>query len=377
MSTASKINANDLQTNSTAVALVGAETLKQLGLAETDLRQIQEVATRIQEGNPLSVAEFGRDVAEHTTAYADSLLDQVRNSDLDEAGAKLSQVVSVAQALNLGPLSDRRSRIPVFGPMLDRVRLGSGKIMAQFDTTRVQIEKLVTEVSQTQGNIARRNSGLEEMFTAVREEHRLLGVHIAAGKIRLEQIQAQATDLRASIENDPARLQELSDLDSMAATLDKRIGDLMALQLSAFQSLPMIRMLQTNNQALIDKFHTISAITVPAWKRQFMLALSLNEQRNAVQLANQIDDATNDLLKRNAQLLYRNSVETAKANQRLVIDVATLKSVQDTLISTVQDVIKVQQEGVSQRRAAEKEIQGMRLDLHKRLSSGDVTKELH
>ncbi len=366
-----------MQATNAAVAVITADTLKQLGLVEADLSQIQDVATRIQEGNPLSVAEFGRDVAEHTSAYADSLLDQVRNSDLDEAGSKLSQVVAVAQELNLGALSDRRSRIPLIGPLIDRARLGSGKIMAKFDTAREQIEKLVGEVSQTQQNISQRNAGLEEMFGAVREEHRLLGVHIAAGKQRLAEIQAHATELRATIENDPARLQELSDLDALASTLDKRIGDLMALQHSAFQSLPMIRMLQSNNQALIDKFHTISAITVPAWKRQFMLALSLNEQRNAVQLANQIDDATNDLLKRNAELLHRNSVETAKANQRLVIDVATLKSVQDTLINTVQDVIKIQQEGVTQRRAAEKEIQGMRLNLQKRLSRAEDKKELH
>src|SRR5690606_39451352 len=84
----------------------------------------------------------------------------------------------------------------------------------------------------------------------------------------------------------------------------------------AMQSLPTIRMIQANNQALIDKFHTIREITVPAWKRQFMLAITLNEQQNAVQLATHIDDTTNDLLKRNADLLHRNSVETARANQR-------------------------------------------------------------
>ena len=128
---------------------------------------------------------------------------------------------------------------------------------------------------------------------------------------------------------------------------------------------------------LVDKFHTIREITVPAWKRQFMLALTLNEQRNAVQLATKIDDTTNDLLKRNAELLHRNSVETAKANQRLVIDVDTLQKVQATLIQTVEDVIKIQREGVAQRKAAEKEIQGMRLDLQKRLGRVEEVKELH
>lgn len=166
-------------------------------------------------------------------------------------------------------------------------------------------------------------------------------------------------------------------MDALISNLDKRIGDLTALQQSAMQSLPTIRMIQANNQMLVDKFHTIREITVPAWKRQFMLALTLNEQRNAVQLATKIDDTTNDLLKRNAELLHRNSVETAKANQRLVIDVDTLQKVQATLIQTVEDVIKIQREGVAQRKAAEKEIQGMRLDLQKRLGRTDEVKELH
>ena len=348
-------------------ALVGVD-LMALGLQEQDMPEIQALAARIQVDNPLTVAEFGREVAEHTSGYADSLLDQVRNSDLDEAGAKLSEVVSVAQALNVSALSDRRSRIPLLGPLIDKFTLKGNRLMGQFDSTRQQIERLVAEVDATQESMVARNAGLEAMFVSVRAEHRLLGIHIAAGKQRLAELQVQANGLRAALGNDPARVQPLSDLDALVDNLDKRIGNLSALQHSAMQSLPSIRMIQANNQMLVDKFHTIREITVPAWKRQFMLALTLNEQRNAVQLANLIDDTTNDLLKRNAELLQRNSVETARANQRLVIDIGTLQKVQATLIQTVEEVIKIQKEGVAKRQAVEKELHGMRIDLQKRLS---------
>lgn len=353
----------------TSFALTG-ETLKEYGLQEADIGQIQQVAERIQPDNPLSVAEFGRDVADHTSRYADGLLDQVRNSDLDEAGTKLTQVVSIARKLNAGPLSDKRSKIPLVGPLLDRIRLRSVDIMGQFDTTRNQIETLIAEVGDKQDAVRERNTQLEEMFAAVREEHHMLGVHIAAGRMRLAELQAQAQRQREGLgsSNDPASVQAMADLDAMIANLDKRVGDLVALQHSAMQSLPTIRMIQANNQMLVDKFHTIREITVPAWKRQFMLALALNEQRNSVQLANAIDDTTNDLLKRNADLLHRNSVETARANQRLVIDVDTLRQVQDSLIQTVEDVIRIQREGVQQRRTAEKQIQTMRTDLQARLT---------
>lgn len=342
--------------------------LQALGLRTTDIAEIEQVARRITADNPQTVAEFGRDVAEHTSRYADSLLDQVRNSDLDEAGAKLTQVVSIARGLNMTSLTDRRSKLPIVGTLIDKMRLRGKNFMGRFDTTREQIESLVAEVNATQQGVASRNKGLNDMFDAVREEHRLLGVHIAAGRVRLGGMQEQASALRESTGNDPAKVQELADLDALVANLDKRIGDLVALQHSAMQSLPTIRMIQANNQMLVDKFHTIREITVPAWKRQFMVALSLNEQRNAVELANVIDDTTNDLLKRNSELLHRNSVETAKANQRLVIDVETLKQVQTNLIKTVEDVIRIQQEGVQKRREAEKQIEAMRGDLRARMT---------
>lgn len=371
------------ETNSTKTELAHSKTfdltpavLDSLGLQATDLVEIEQVAQRIQATNPASVSEFGRDVAEHTSSYADSLLDQVRNSDLDAAGAKLTEVVTIARGLNIGPLSDKRSRLPIIGPLIDKVRLKSSNIMGQFDTTREQIDTLIAEVQTTQTSVATRNMGLSEMFQAVREEHRLLGVHIAAGKVRLTTLKADADQMRGNIGNNPGRVQELADLDAMISNLDKRIGDLMALQHSAMQSLPTIRMIQANNQMLVDKFHTIREITVPAWKRQFMLALSLNEQRNAVQLATTIDDTTNDLLRRNSELLHRNSVETARANQRLVIDVDTLKEVQNNLIKTVEDVIRIQSEGVQHRKAAEKQIEAMRGDLRNKLTRQPGAKDV-
>lgn len=342
-----------------------------LGLTHEDLPQVREMAARIQPSDPMSVAEFGRDVAEHTSRYADELLAQVRNKDLDEAGAKLGQVVSIARGLNVHALSDRRSRIPVVGRFIDKARLKANNVMGQFETTKQQIDSLVSEVGVTQKSLGARNVTLETMFQAVKDEQRLLGLHIAAGKVRLSELQHAADSLRIAVSG-PTDVQQLADLDAVVANLDIRVGSLLAMQQSALQTLPQIRMIQASNQVLVDKFHTIKEVTVPAWKRQFMLALSLNEQQTAVQLATAVDDATNDLLRRNAELLHRNAVGTAKANQRLVIDVETLKHVQDTLIKTVEDVIKIQQDGAEQRRSAEKQIEGMRGQLQQRLTRSGV-----
>ncbi|WP_306555927.1 toxic anion resistance protein [Acidovorax sp.] len=363
------------QTGSSLAVLDDAE-LQKLGLTNADRSEITQVALRIRPDNPLTVSEFGRDVGEHTSGYADSLLDQVRNRDLDAAGEKLTAVVNVAKRMNLGVLSDKRSRLPIVGRLVDRMRLRAGSIMGEFDTTREQIDSLVREVETTQSGIRERNAGLEEMHVGVREEHRLLGIHIAAGKIRLGEIRAQLQQVRAGGQVDIQTAHEIADLESVATNLEKRVNDLMVLQHSALQSLPMIRLIQSNNQMLADKFHTVREITVPAWKRQFMLKLTLNEQRNAVELADTIDNTTNDLLKSNAELLHRNSVETAKANQRLVIDVDTLREVQTTLIKSVEDVIRIHQEGISNFRKAEAQIETMRGDLQAKLSRTPAAKQL-
>ena len=140
--------------------------------------------------------------------------------------------------------------------------------------------------------------------------------------------------------------------------------DLRTLQQSALQTLPMIRIIQSNNLMLVDKFYAIKNITLPAWKNQISLALSLNEQKNSVELANTIDDATNELLRRNAELLHDNSVKTARANQRAVIDVETLEYVQNTLIKTVNDVIQIQKEGMQQRVQATEKLKSLQSNLN-------------
>jgi uncharacterized protein YaaN involved in tellurite resistance len=200
------------------------------------------------------------------------------------------------------------------------------------------------------------------MFNGVQEEYRQLGIYIAAGRIKQVEVQQEIATLSQQ-EQDPKTNQRVYDLNHLANNLEKRVSDLQVLQQSAMQTLPMIRIIQSNNMMLVDKFYAIKNITLPAWKNQISLAISLNEQRNSVQLANTIDDATNELLKRNADLLHQNSVDTAKANQRSVIDIETLEHVQNTLIKTVNDVIQIQKEGMQKREEASTRIKALQSNL--------------
>lgn len=330
---------------------------------------VADLVAQLEGGSLEAVHSFGRDLGAATTQQADVLLGQIQSRELEVIGGHLSQIVVAAKTLNLGPLSEQRSRIPLIGALVDKVRLKGESLRGKFQDVRAQIETLLAEVQTMQGGLAQRVEMLEHNFESVRNEHALLGAHIEAGGIAQARLTQRLAMDSALASNDPLQAQALQDRKTALNALEKRVTDMRVLQHAALQQLPMIRMVQSNNRMLIEKFYTIKELTVPAWKRQFTLALSLNEQKNAVELANSIDDATNDFLRENARLLKTNTLATAKANQRLVIDIDTLKEVHDSLMSTVQEVLRINKEGLQMRGAAQAQLQAMRQQLTEQLGA--------
>lgn len=322
--------------------------LQSIGLQPADFQDVMAAHKELAEINHNAVAEYGKNIATKTSSYTDELLNLVQNKDLDATGQKLNQVVQVAQQLNTSSILNKSKNSGFFGSILSKFKGAKNSFDQHFNTTKEQIDALVKEIETSQNGLKARVNTLDKMFGGVQEEYKQLGVYVAAGKLKEQEIQQEIAVLTAQ-EQDQTTTQKIYDLNHLANNLEKRVSDLQVLQQSAMQTLPMIRIIQSNNLMLVDKFYAIKNITLPAWKNQISLAISLQEQKNSVQLANSIDDATNELLKRNADLLHQNSVDTAKANQRSVIDIETLEHVQNTLIKTVNDVIQIQKEGMQKR----------------------------
>ncbi|WDZ52534.1 toxic anion resistance protein [Acinetobacter vivianii] len=325
--------------------------LKELGLQPQDLAEVMDAHKELAEISTTVVAEYGKNIANKTSTYTDELLSLVQNKDLDSTGQKLNEVVQVAQQLNTSSILNKSKSSGFFGGLLSKLKGAKQNFDQHFNTTKEQIDVLVKEIESSQSGLKARVGTLDKMFDAVQDEYKQLGVYIAAGQLKQQDIQQQISAL-TSQEQDQQITQQIYDLNHLANNLEKRVSDLQVLQQSAMQTLPMIRIIQSNNLMLVDKFYAIKNITLPAWKNQISLAISLQEQKNSVQLAQAIDDTTNELLRRNAELLHQNSVDTAKANQRSVIDVETLEHVQNTLIKTVNDVIQIQKEGMQKRAEA-------------------------
>lgn len=322
--------------------------LQSIGLQPADFQDVMAAHKELAEINHNAVAEYGKNIATKTSSYTDELLNLVQNKDLDATGQKLNQVVQVAQQLNTSSILNKSKNSGFLGSLLSKFKGAKNSFDQHFNTTKEQIDALIKEIETSQNGLKARVNTLDKMFGGVQEEYKQLGVYVAAGKLKEQEIQQEIAVLTAQ-EQDQSTTQKIYDLNHLANNLEKRVSDLQVLQQSAMQTLPMIRIIQSNNLMLVDKFYAIKNITLPAWKNQISLAISLQEQKNSVQLANSIDDATNELLKRNADLLHQNSVDTAKANQRSVIDIETLEHVQNTLIKTVNDVIQIQKEGMQKR----------------------------
>ena len=337
--------------------------LQEIGLQQDDFNAVLAARKELAEINHNAVAEYGKNIATQTSGYTDELLNLVQNKDLDVTGQLLNQVVQVAQQLNTSSILNKKKNSGFFGGLISKIKGAKNNIDMHFNTTKEQIDTLVKEIEKSQSGLKARVDTLDRMFHGVQSEYKQLGVYIAAGKLKQDEIQQEISTLTSQAQ-DQTTTQRVYDLNHLANNLEKRVSDLQVLQQSAMQTLPMIRIIQSNNLMLVDKFYAIKNITLPAWKNQISLAISLNEQKNSVQLANTIDDATNDLLKRNADLLHQNSVDTAKANQRSVIDIETLEHVQNTLIKTVNDVIQIQKEGMQKRAEATTRLRSLQDNLN-------------
>lgn len=345
--------------------------LKEIGLNEADFEKVLSARKDLQELNYHAIAEYGKNIAKQTSSYTDELLSLVQNKDLEATGQKLNEVVQVAQQLNTSSILNQKKNSGFLGKLMNKIKGAKNSFDMAFNTTKEQLDALIKEVEVSQSGLKSRVETLDKMFNGVEHEYKELGIYIAAGKIKQDEIQNQIQQL-TRLEQDQTTVQKIYDLNHLANNLEKRVSDFQILQQSAMQSLPMIRIIQSNNLMLVDKFYAIKNITIPAWKNQISLAISLNEQKNSVQLANNIDDATNEILRRNADLLHQNSVDTARANQRSVIDIETLEHVQNTLINTVNDVIQIQKEGMQKRSEATERLKTLQHNLNQLVLESNV-----
>src|SRR5690606_37042535 len=241
--------------------------LKELGLQPADFQEVLAARKELQNMSHNSVAEYGKNIATKTSTYTDELLNLVQNKDLDATGQKLNQVVQVAQQLNTSSILNKKKSSGIFGSLMSKMKGAKQSFDQNFNSTKEQIDVLVNEIETSQSGLKTRVDTLDKMFHGVQDEYKQLGIYIAAGKLKEHEIQQEIATLSTQTQ-DQTSVQKVYDLNHLANNLEKRVSDLQVLQQSAMQTLPMIRIIQSNNLMLVDKFYAIKNITLPAWKNQ-------------------------------------------------------------------------------------------------------------
>jgi uncharacterized protein YaaN involved in tellurite resistance len=298
-------------------------------------------------------------------------MEHLRAKDAGYVGDVLTDLMFKIKDLDVDSLSSGESllsKIPLLGNLVGSAH----RFIARYEKLSDQIEKIVDELDKARIMLLKDIGVLDGLFDKNLGYMQDLDLFILAGSQKLKELQETVLPQlksKAEASGDALDAQHYNDMAQLVTRFEKKLHDLKLSRTIAIQTLPQIRLIQNNDQALVEKIQSSILNTIPLWKNQIVIAISLFRQEKALQLQREVTDTTNELLLKNAALLKENSIEIARENERGIVDIETLKKVNDDLISTIEETIKIQQEGKSKRQAAEVELAKIEKDLRDKLVS--------
>ena len=332
--------------------------------------RITALAAAINLEDPAVSVTFGTETMNNIAHFADGLLEQVRAKDAGPVGNDLTDLMLKVKDVDFESLAaDKKGfleSIPVVGSLFNSAE----RTIAKFKTLSEQVEIITGKLDEAMVGLLRDIEVLEQLYEHNKKFHQDLTVCIEAGKQRLEKARAEELPrLQAEVGDDAMAAQRVRDFAERINRFERRLHDLQISRTITVQTAPQIRLIQNNNQTLAEKIQTGILSTIPIWKSQMVLALSLHGQQKAAALQKNVADTTNDLLRKNAAMLEGAAVETAKQVERSMVDVETLREVHQKLIGTIEETLRIAQEGRERRRSVEKELAGMEDELRIRLTN--------
>ena len=362
------INLEDLMKNkasqsqeSESTAIVAPEqeiekvTQQVEALSPEDQRKVQAIKDNINLMDTSTPLKFGVQAQKEIAQFSDSILAKVRTKDSGQVGELLNDLVGKVRGFDPAEKKGFLKNIPILGNLVNKAQ----DIKAGYD-------KLSTQVEVIEQGLERSKVKLMEdvvMFDTLYEKNlgyfKELQLYIRAGEEKLQEMRdvtMPKLKSQAAAANDPMAVQVVSDFEQSVDRFEKKIHDLKLSKTLAIQTAPQIRLIQNNDRVLIDRVQSAIYHTIPLWKNQMVIALGLNSQQATIQLQRAVTDTTNELLKRNAEMLKQNTIETAKENERGIVDIETVKKVNEDLISTIEETVRIQEEGRRKRQDAEKEL---------------------
>ncbi len=302
---------------------------------------------------------YGVGAQRNLAEFSDNILANVRNKDTGYVGDLMGELVEKVRDVGVdeaeGGVLDKL-------PFLRSAARAVRRLLARYEKIEVQIDRIQRDLEEARMQMLKDIAMFDGLYEKNLEYFRGLQVYIVAGEEKLRETREETLPrLRAEAQakGDPMSAQVVRDFEDTVDRFEKKLHDLKLSKAIAIQTAPQIRLIQNNDKLLVDKIQTAILSTIPLWKGQIVIALGLARQQSALQMQRSVTDTTNELLQRNAELLKQNSLDVARESERGIVDLETLKKVNDDLISTIEETIQIQREGRAARQSAEAELAGI------------------
>ena len=339
-------------------------------LTPQERQRVDEIKKEIDFLDPQTDVQYGVGAQRNLADFSQRILGQVRTKDSGTAGElllELSEKVRNSDVAKIGNNEGILDKIPFLKSAKDRIR----RFQAQYETLEVQVDRIEGELEKARMEMLKDINMFETLYQKNLEYFRELECYITAGEEKVAEVRQETLPgLRqeAAESGDPMAAQVLRDFEDTVNRFEKKLHDMKLSRTIAIQTAPQIKMIQNNDKMLVDKIQTAVLNTIPVWKSQIVIALGLYRQQKTLQMQREITDTTNQLLEKNAELLKTNTLETAKESERGIADIATLKKVNDDMIRTIEETLRIQREGSVKRHEAEKELTRLEADMKRALA---------
>ena len=349
-----------------------APVLDDSTLSPEEKKMVDDFSQKIDLTNSALVLQYGSGAQKKMADFSETALSNVRTKDLGEVGEMLASVVTELKSFDVE--EEEKGFFSFFKRSSNKLTA----MRAKYDKAEANINKVCESLENHQMQLMKDVALLDKMYELNKVYFKELSMYILAGKKKLKKVQEEdlpALAAKAKASGLPEDAQAVNDLSSMCNRFEKKIHDLELTRMVSIQMAPQIRLVQNNDTLMSEKIQSTLVNTIPLWKGQMVLAMGITQSQQAAQAQRQVTDMTNELLRRNAQTLKMATVETAKESERGVVDMETLKTANEALISTLDEVIHIQDEGRQKRREAEVELSRIENELKQKLLDVMVKKD--
>ena len=341
---------------------VPQETLNESMLTEEERKMVDEFSTQIDLYNSNAVLQYGVGTQKKMADFSGDALDNVKTKDMGEIGDMLSGVVTELKNFD----EEQKGFLGLFKKSANKIE----NLKAKYSKAETNITKITEALEQHQVTLLKDVAMLDKIYDMKLSYFKELSMYILAGKKKLQQ--TRETELPALYEKAkasglPEDAQAAKDLEELCNRFEKKVHDLELTRMVSVQTAPQIRLVQNSDTMMVEKIQSTIVNTIPLWRSQMVLALGVSHAEEASRAQREVSDMTNVLLQRNAEVLKIAAVESAKESERGIVDMETLKNTNASLIATLDEVVKIQEEGREKRRTAELEMQNMENELKQKL----------